>query len=264
MATPLNDSGQFEDKQVEYLKPEDEESEEIKQKIEALRQRGEPIKILVIGPTGVGKSTLINNLMGGYVAKVSHSMEFRQSTVEVHEGEHRGVRIRVYDTPGSHDCRGNTNSFFKKDLKGNFDLVLLCINIMNVADKDLKELLSDLKSNLHIELWKHLIVVFTFTNTLIQIQSLKKLPVAEKKAAIVEKITEFKRYMFSCISGRIDKDTFDRILFCTAGTGDDGEIELLFEENWLYPLWESCIDRYSEESYPFMMGYARNDLCFVM
>uniref|UniRef100_A0A1X7TCH3 G domain-containing protein n=1 Tax=Amphimedon queenslandica TaxID=400682 RepID=A0A1X7TCH3_AMPQE len=114
MATVLNDSGQFEDKQVEYLQPEDEESEEIKQKIEALRQRGEPIKILVIGPTGVGKSTLINNLMGGNVAKVSHSMEFRQSTVEVHEGEHRGVRIRVYDTPGSHDSRGNTNSFLKK------------------------------------------------------------------------------------------------------------------------------------------------------
>ena len=36
---------------------------ETKERIEALCQRGEPVNILVIGPTGSGKSILINNLM---------------------------------------------------------------------------------------------------------------------------------------------------------------------------------------------------------
>uniref|UniRef100_A0A1X7TD84 G domain-containing protein n=1 Tax=Amphimedon queenslandica TaxID=400682 RepID=A0A1X7TD84_AMPQE len=109
MATASDNIVQSEDnssKQDEYLPPEDEETEkEYRQKIEALRQRKDPVNILVIGPTGAGKSTFINNMMGGEVAETSHSMASKQFTVEVHKGVHKGIQIRVYDTVGFGDSR---------------------------------------------------------------------------------------------------------------------------------------------------------------
>ncbi|XP_019862188.1 PREDICTED: uncharacterized protein LOC109590751 [Amphimedon queenslandica] len=216
----------------------EEESEEIKQKIETLRQRENPVNILVIGPTGSGKSTLINNMMGGNVARVSHSMESGQSLAQVHEGEHKGIKIRVYDTVGFGNSESQVNSSIL-NAQGNFNLVLLCIDINGRANRNLRTILSDLKSNLHIELWKHLIVVLTHTNLYIDQQNKS---VAEKKAAVEKRITEFKRRMYSLISSHVNRDTFDKIIFCTVGTRRDREIKPLLEENWLHSLWASCID----------------------
>ena len=234
------------------LPPEDEESEEYQQKIETLHQRGEPINILVIGSTGAGKSALINNLMGGNVAQVSHSTTSEQSEVEAHEGEHKGIRIKIYDTVGFGDREGQVNSTIL-NAQGNFDLVILCIDIGRRADHCLQTILSNLKSNLHIELWNHLVVVLTHTNQFIEQPSLKNMSVTEKKAVLKIRITEFKSCIYSWISSHVDRDTYDKIPFCTAGTGD---IEPLFQENWLNPLWVSCIGQCSEEAQPFLMGYA--------
>ena len=275
MATPFEDIVQSEESNLQHVEDEEpdeslppkveepeEERERARQKIEALHQRGEPINIAVIGPAGSGKSTLINNMMGGYVAEVSHSMASEQSEVEVHEGEHKGIRIKVYDTAGFGNTRGKSNSAILNEInrKGKFDLVLLCIDIGCRADQNLQKVLSDLTATLHIESWKHSIVVFTFTNQFIEQQSIKNKSVDEKKADVMKKIVEFKPYMLSLASQHDVEDIISKIPLCNAGTGDNGDIELLFQENWLNELWVSFIDRCSERAQPFLKDFAKNKL----
>uniref|UniRef100_A0A1X7TUP8 G domain-containing protein n=1 Tax=Amphimedon queenslandica TaxID=400682 RepID=A0A1X7TUP8_AMPQE len=248
----------------ENLRPEEEEteeeSEEHRQKLEALRQRGEPINIAVIGPTGVGKSTLINNMMGKKVAVTSHSIESEQSKVFVHDGKHKEIDIRVFDTTGFGDSKGKSNFKILNEInaQGKFDLVLLCIDIRRRVDQPLQNLLLELKTNLHIESWKHLVVVFTFTNQFIGLHSLRNASVAEKKAAVKRNMIDFQSDMSSRISDCVESDTFDKILYCIAGIGDNGDVDLLFQKNWLNPLWVSCIAQCSERAQPFLKDLVVN------
>uniref|UniRef100_A0A1X7TP68 G domain-containing protein n=1 Tax=Amphimedon queenslandica TaxID=400682 RepID=A0A1X7TP68_AMPQE len=65
MDTPLDGAHQSGGKYRQTVEqPNENLTLEMEEKIEALRQRGEPVNILVIGPAGAGKSTLINALFG--------------------------------------------------------------------------------------------------------------------------------------------------------------------------------------------------------
>uniref|UniRef100_A0A1X7SDB5 G domain-containing protein n=1 Tax=Amphimedon queenslandica TaxID=400682 RepID=A0A1X7SDB5_AMPQE len=242
------ESGENDGSDVQHVKgpivnfpPEDEESEEeseeIKQKMEVLRQRGEPIKILVIGQTNSGKSNLINNLIGQTSALVGHGAKSTQLEVKELPGIYEGISLRVFDTIGFGDTEGKSNSTILKEISkhGNFDLVLLCIDIRGKTDGNLKKMLKDMKSALRQVLWKHFVVVFTFTNKFIENDSLSQLPEKERLAAVEEKRTEFKDFIYLCISGRVERNVFDDIPFCFAGGKQQIQFDLL--ENWLGVLW---------------------------
>lgn len=75
-----------------------EHEKKFQEKMEALKQRGEPVNILVIGPTGSGKSILVNALLGSTVAKASHRATSVTIEVKKYEGEFKGVKMNIYDT----------------------------------------------------------------------------------------------------------------------------------------------------------------------
>ena len=88
--------------------------------------------ILVIGETGSGKSTLINNLLGQAVAGVGHTMKPGTTNVNPHELSVGGVPVVVYDTPGLDDsggieCDENHLEIVKSLLtRGKIHLVIFC------------------------------------------------------------------------------------------------------------------------------------------
>ncbi|XP_011408976.1 PREDICTED: GTP-binding protein A-like, partial [Amphimedon queenslandica] len=161
----------------------EEEVRMLQEAIQRLSERGEPINILVIGPTGVGKSTLINALLGDAVQEGQRATEGQgaapvQSEVEVHTGKYEGIEIKVYDTTGFGDTRGKSDvsiiEEIAKDKK--FDLVLICMRMDCRVNEGVKKMFSTLGDMMNKEMWDRSVVVLTFVNTFLQQKSIKKLP----------------------------------------------------------------------------------------
>ena len=100
----LNSEGYLQDSVSSVLT--EDQSQSIRAALSELRKDCPKFGVLVIGRTGAGKSTLINNLLGKQVAHVGHTLQSETPAVKVHEVEVEGVPIVVYDTPGLGDIKG--------------------------------------------------------------------------------------------------------------------------------------------------------------
>ena len=125
--------------------------------------------VLVIGETGSGKSTLINNLLGRDVAKVGHTMQSLTSKVTPYDVAVEGVGLSVYDTPGLDDSRGV--DYEKGDLKIMQDLLVkrkihLVIYCFRMTETKMRAgLVHALQEYDRIGLpWQHTIMALTFAD----------------------------------------------------------------------------------------------------
>ena len=175
----------------ENLDAEDERR--IQEKVEALRRRAEPVSILVIGPTGSGKSTLINALMGKTMAEAGHGAKGVTTKVGEYEGEFKGVKIKIYDTIGFRDSEGRSDGSILKEIAAvnKFDLVLVCMKLEGRVNRDIKKVFVELALSLRKEMWRRTIVVATFANMFIKLGSVPETE-SGRKQAIKEKFLTFK------------------------------------------------------------------------
>ena len=145
------------------------------------------IRILVTGASGVGKSTLLNGLIGDKIFKTGDELERVTTEVTEHkfQSEH-GVEIIVFDSPGLHDGLGTAQEkkYIQEMLKkikahDGIDLILYCkrmdtTNASVEVEKDIIQKLTDglgklkddrgKRSSIGKDIWHRSLFVLTFAN----------------------------------------------------------------------------------------------------
>ena len=230
-------------------------------KIVTLRRRGEPVNILVIGPTGSGKSTLINALMGKAVAIVGQGATSVTSEVKEYEGKYEGVKIRVYDTVGFSDSKGKSDKNIVRDIaKANkFDLILICLRMDSRSDDKVKKMFTVLSSLLNKEMWERTVVVLTFANSFLELDNITDLTESQQKQELTDEIKAFKGHVRNYLrQSKIKEETLSSIPFCTAGRVKSRRIPSITDD-WLVDLWKKCLLRCSDEVRAFLTFFA--DYC---
>ena len=130
---------------------------------------GSKLCILLVGNTGVGKSSLINALFGEDIAPVTHGPSAtKHELVEEHVATVFGVELTIYDTRGlsDPDCRSDKIiSETKKVCKEEVDIVLICYSIIDrMGDESGVRTLHVLAKSFDENIWKKCILVLTKAN----------------------------------------------------------------------------------------------------
>jgi len=132
--------------------------------------RDRPLKVLVAGLPGVGKSTLTNHLLGidpgGGGAQSGLKGMATTTAVRAHERELRdGLKVVVFDTPGFEDPDLSEDEIILQSQKvtgGKVHLLLYCLSLRTarVLNGDVR-VITLLTQAFGISLWKNAIFVLT-------------------------------------------------------------------------------------------------------
>ena len=214
------------------------------------------IEILITGKTGVGKSTLVNGLVGRKVAKEGRNL--RPETMGVTDYQlttAQGLEIIVWDSPGLQDGTGNEAAYLAemKEKCSEVDIVICCISLdprakLGEEQTDFKAI-KKLTETFGPEWWKYSVFVMTFGNMLESMVKTKY----HQKAAVEDKfnanIESWKQRIHQALSSAgVPEKIVSQVPVEVAGYFR--KPHLPGREYWFSKLWLTIADRIKPKSQP--------------
>ena len=139
----------------------------IREKMAAAAKEG--FTLMMIGRTGVGKSSTVNRLLGKHIAPVG-AFEVTTRSVERYPTELFGTKATVIDTPGLCDEieeKGNDDKYLE-EIKEKVSEVDCLFFVTQLNDRrvrrDEKDAIRLITKALGPNIWKHAVIVFTFAD----------------------------------------------------------------------------------------------------
>ena len=219
-----------------------------KEQIEKWMRESKSVKILVTGKTGVGKSALINGIVGQEVAKEGETLDAETSKVTGYKLSVHGVNVEVFDSPGLQDGTKREKEYLKdmEEKCKQIDLVLYCCTMVDTRiSADDKEAIQKLTDAFGIGLWENAIFVLTFAN---EVKPHRE-PNLDLCTYFMQRVSQWKEKLQELlIDNNVHKDIVNKVPVVPVGY--DTEPTLPDREHWLSSLWLSCLDRVSIRAKP--------------
>lgn len=217
--------------------------EELKEVVKNTRK----ISMLFTGRTGVGKSSLINGLIGRPVALVEAGVHDAGVTksVECYSENINGVRATVYDSPGLIDGTGKDEQYLDemytecKDV----DLIIFAVRISNerfVEGDFTAQVMVKFTRKFGNLIWRKTLVVVTCANLIEQNPKVCRMSLPEKQDFFKKDMSTTRDLVHralreqACVPSRIVKKV--RVV----RTGSELQAELLDGTLWLTNFWKEC------------------------
>ena len=220
------------------------------------------IEILITGKTGVGKSTLVNGLVGRNVAKEGRNLRASTRGVTGYQlTTALGLEIIVWDTPGLQDRTGNEAAYLAemKEKCSDVDIVICCIKLetrtkLGEEQADFTAI-SKLTETFGPEWWRYSLFVMTFGNMLeSMLKTTQPTVVEEEFNADIE--TWKQRIHQALSSAGVPENIVSQVPVEVAGHFK--KPHLPGREYWFSTLWLTIADRIKPKSQPAFVKINEN------
>lgn len=142
----------------------------VKRLIEFWYRNNMELKILLLGPSQVGKTMLIEKLFGIKKSTIKGGMGSDTSHIKPMTQTVNKVKITFVDCPGFFDSRGkdveeqNMKKLMEYVENNKFDLILYVQKCGTMIDRVHQELIKDINKKLGADIWRKTIIVLTHAN----------------------------------------------------------------------------------------------------